>query len=139
MIIKKIFSFAASIIKLFILINFILNSNVFANNNKYYSNDKGILSIMYHRFNENKYPSTNITMDIFKKQIDLIQEEKISFINPNDFKLNFNIPKLKKEVLLTIDDGFTSFYQNAWPYLKEKEIPFILFISTICIFSSSDK
>ena len=83
---------------------------------------------MYHRFNENKYPSTNINMEIFKKQMDLIKEENISFINPNDFKLNFNKPKLKKEILLTIDDGFTSFYENAWPYLKEKKIPFILFI-----------
>tara|TARA_Y100000590_G_scaffold233455_1_gene262974 strand:- start:141 stop:1016 length:876 start_codon:yes stop_codon:yes gene_type:complete len=69
-------------------------------------------------------------MEIFKKQIDLIQEKKISFINPNDFKLNFNLPKETKKILLTIDDGFTSFYQNAWPYLKEKKIPFILFIST---------
>ena len=112
------------------MVNFILNSNVFANNNKYYSNDKGILSIMYHRFNEDKYPSTNIDMEIFKKQINLIQKEKINFINPNDFKLNFNIPKLKKEILLTVDDGFASFYQNAWPYLKEKKIPFILFVST---------
>jgi len=85
---------------------------------------------MYHRFNEDKYPSTNINMEIFKKQIDLIQEKKISFINPNDFKLNFNLPKETKKILLTIDDGFTSFYQNAWPYLKEKKIPFILFIST---------
>ena len=88
---------------------------------------------MYHRFNEEKYPSTNIDMEIFKKQINLIQEEKISFINPNDFKLSFNTPKLKKEILLTIDDGFTSFYQNAWPYLKNKKIPFILFISTEAI------
>ena len=47
-----------------------------------------------------------------------------------DFNLNFNKPKLKKKILLTIDDGFTSFYENAWPYLKEKKIPFILFIST---------
>ena len=85
---------------------------------------------MYHRFNENKYPSTNINMEIFKKQMDLIKEENISFINPNDFNLNFNKPKLKKKILLTIDDGFTSFYENAWPYLKEKKIPFILFIST---------
>jgi len=127
---KKILSFAASIIKLFILFNFILNSNVFANNNKYYSNDKGILSIMYHRFNEDKYPSTNINMEIFKKQIELIEKQKINFISPNDFKLNFNIQKTKKEILLTIDDAFTSFYQNAWPYLKEKKIPFILFVST---------
>ena len=61
MIIKKIFSLAASIIKLFII--FILlfsNSNSDENNIKKYSADKGILSIMYHRFNENKYPSTNI-------------------------------------------------------------------------------
>ena len=130
MIIKKILSFAASIIKLFILVNFILNSNVFANNNKYYSNDKGILSIMYHRFDEDKYPSTNINMEIFKKQIELIEKQKINFINPNNFKLNFNVPKLKKEILLTIDDAFISFYQNAWPYLKDKKIPFILFVST---------
>ena len=69
-------------------------------------------------------------MKIFKKQIELIEKEKINFINPNDFALNFNIPKSKKEILITIDDGFTSFYENAWPYLKEKKIPFILFVST---------
>ena len=32
--------------------------------------------------------------------------------------------------MLTIDDAFSSFYKNAWPYLKENKIPFILFIST---------
>ena len=130
MIIKKILSFAASIIKLFILVNFILNSNVFADNNKYYSNDKGILSIMYHRFNEDKYPSTNINIEIFKKQIELIKKEKISFISPEDFRLTFSEVKLKKKILLTIDEGFTSFYKNAWPYLKENKIPFVLFVST---------
>tara|TARA_B100000700_G_C14949548_1_gene810966 strand:- start:546 stop:1469 length:924 start_codon:yes stop_codon:yes gene_type:complete len=85
---------------------------------------------MYHRFNEDKYPSTNIDMEIFKKQINLIENRKISFVNPKNFEINFNKPKSKKEILLTIDDGFTSFYQNAWPYLKKKKIPFILFVST---------
>ena len=33
-------------------------------------------------------------------------------------------------MLLTIDDGFLSFYENAWPILKKKQIPFILFVST---------
>jgi len=32
--------------------------------------------------------------------------------------------------MLTIDDAFESFYLNAWPVLKEKKIPFILFVST---------
>ena len=69
-------------------------------------------------------------MEMFKKHIELIEQQKINFVNPNNFKLNFNTPKEKKEILLTIDDGFTSFYQNAWPYLKERKIPFILFVST---------
>ena len=58
----------------FIVIIFSLNSNVEANNSKFYSDDLGTLSLMYHRFNENKYPSTNIKMDIFKKQINIIQK-----------------------------------------------------------------
>ena len=31
--------------------------------------DYGILSIMYHRFEENKYPSTNIRLEAFKKPL----------------------------------------------------------------------
>ena len=32
--------------------------------------------------------------------------------------------------MLTIDDGLLSFYNNAWPILKKKKIPFLLFVST---------
>ena len=53
---------------------FVSNSNSEENNIKYYSNDNGILSIMYHRFNENKYPSTNIKMDIFIEHLKIIKE-----------------------------------------------------------------
>ena len=85
---------------------------------------------MYHRFDEDKYPSTNIQMDIFLKQIKLIKDLNYKFIHPDVFQRNFNIPKKNKKVLLTIDDGFQSFYDVAWPILKENKIPFILFIST---------
>ncbi len=85
---------------------------------------------MYHRFDEMKYPSTNISMDIFKKHIQLIKSFKLDFYHPKDFKIDFNKPKKEKKILLTIDDGFKSFYANAWPYLKEQKIPFILFVST---------
>tara|TARA_B100001540_G_scaffold246238_1_gene221522 strand:+ start:2054 stop:2971 length:918 start_codon:yes stop_codon:yes gene_type:complete len=85
---------------------------------------------MYHRFNENKYPSTNIQMDIFKTHIEIIQKNDFNLYNPGKLKEEFSIPKSKKKILLTIDDGFSSFYDNAWPYLKENKIPFILFVST---------
>ena len=129
--IKKIFSPAASTISLFIFIfYFAINSNAEDNNSKYYSKDEGIVSIMYHRFNENKYPSTNIKIDVFKKHLQIIEDSNFYFLNPNDFENEFKIPKKNKKILITIDDGFKSFYEQAWPILKKKKIPFILFIST---------
>ena len=85
---------------------------------------------MYHRFNENKDPSTNIKMDIFLKHIQLINDLNYKFIHPKDFKEKFDTPKKNKRILLTIDDGLKSFYDVAWPYLKKNKIPFILFVST---------
>ena len=85
---------------------------------------------MYHRFNESKYPSTNIQMDVFKNHIELIKNSGLLFMDPQDFIKNFDTPKDQKKILLTVDDGFKSFYDEAWPYLKENKIPFILFVST---------
>ena len=130
MILKIIFSFAASIIKYFLILFFISSPTFAKKNVKYYSDDHGVVSIMYHRFNENKYPSTNIKIDIFKKQLELIEENNIEYYDPAIFDKQFNYPKKNKKILITIDDAFSSFYENAWPILKKKEIPFILFVST---------
>ena len=131
MIIKKILSLAASIISLFIL-QFILlvNSISQENNIKSYSRDSGVLSLMYHRFNENKYPSTNIRMDMFDEQMKIIKNQGYEFYDPKNFLNEYNKVKKNKKILITIDDGFKSFYNEAWPYLKKNKIPFILFVST---------
>ncbi|MDC0340190.1 polysaccharide deacetylase family protein [Pelagibacteraceae bacterium] len=92
--------------------------------------DFGIITLMYHRFDENKYPSTNIKIEDFKKQLDLIEKQNIHFVNPKNFEYELVSNKIKRKILLTIDDAFLSFYDNAWPILKEKKIPFILFVST---------
>jgi len=129
--VKHIFLPAASIIKLFIVFFLLItNSKAEDNNIKQYSNDEGVLSIMYHRFDENKYPSTNIQMNIFLEQIQLIKDLNYDFIHPENFEKNFSIPKKQKKILITIDDAFQSFYEVAWPFLKENKIPFILFVST---------
>ncbi len=85
---------------------------------------------MYHRFNESKYPSTNIMMEIFQEHMNIIQNSEYNFLNPNDFETKFSTSKINKEILVTIDDAFESFYLEAWPFLKENKIPFILFVST---------
>ena len=106
------------------------NSNSEENNSKYFSNDSGTLSLMYHRFNENRYPSTNIQMSVFKKQMQIIETLNYKFYNPKFFVNEFDKIKTDKKILITIDDAFSSFYTEAWPYLKQNKIPFILFVST---------
>jgi len=85
---------------------------------------------MYHRFNESRYPSTNIEMNIFKKHMKIIKNSNYDFVNPNKFYEQFDKVRSNKKILITIDDAFESFYLEAWPYLKENKIPFILFVST---------
>ena len=92
--------------------------------------DYGLISIMYHRFDESKYPSTNIQLDVFKEQLQIIENLGIKFIHPNDFTKSLSENKKEQKILLTIDDGLLSFYKNAWPILDKKNIPFILFVNT---------
>jgi peptidoglycan/xylan/chitin deacetylase (PgdA/CDA1 family) len=91
---------------------------------------------MYHRFEENKYPSTNIKVADFVKQIDLIKKNDFTFIDAGNFESSLINLKDKKKILLTIDDAFKSFYEQAWPILKKNKIPFILFVNTREIGSS---
>ena len=91
----------ASIISALIFQILILtNSNSDENNIKYYSEDNGVLSIMYHRFNENKYPSTNIQMDIFDKQMQTIKNTGYEFYNPKFLIDEFHKPKKEKKILI---------------------------------------
>ena len=98
--------------------------------NSYNFDDFGLISIMYHRFDENKYPSTNIQIDVFNEQLKIIEKEKIRFIHPKNLEKSLSENKGERKILFTVDDGLISFYKNAWPILKKKKIPFILFVNT---------
>ena len=87
--------------------------------------DYGIISLMYHRFEENKYPSTNIRMSDFLQHLKIIEDNNIAFVNPKDFENELKNNKDNRKILLTVDDGFSSFYENAWPVLKKEKIQFI--------------
>ena len=118
------------IIRTIFIISLQVNQSKLFAEKKSIFDDFGLISIMYHRFDENKYPSTNIQMDVFKKQLDIINNEGIKFIHPKDFKKSLYENKKDRKVLFTVDDGLLSFYKNAWPILKERKIPFILFVNT---------
>ena len=124
LIIKKLF-----IISFIIIVTNLKQSKLFALEISDF-NDFGMISIMYHRFNESKYPSTNIQMNVFEEHLKIIEKEGLKFIHPKDFESQLSQNKSQRKILFTVDDGLLSFYENAWPVLKEKKIPFILFVNT---------
>ena len=96
-------------------------------------NDNGITVIMYHRFEENKYPSTNIKKEIFLNHINIIKKSKIELLNLKDLTKVLYNASAKKYLIISIDDAFESFFFNSWPILKKDKIPFTLFVSTEAI------
>ena len=55
---------------------------------------------MYHRFEENKYPSTNIKIKDFKKHLEIIEKEGINFINPKNFKNSLTSNKKERKIIM---------------------------------------
>ena len=116
---------------IFILILLILSiSKSFGTTLNNLNTKEGVITLMYHRFDENKYPSTNIRNEIFIEHLKAINNSGIEFITFKKFEEIIKTNIDKNYLLLTIDDAFESFYLNAWPILKNKKIPFILFVST---------
>ena len=102
-------------------------SKSFGINLNEFNPDKGVIALMYHRFNENKYPSTNIRNEIFLEHLDEINNSKFKLISFDKFNKIIKNKIEKNYLMLTIDDGFESFYLNAWPTLKKKRNSFYYF------------
>ena len=88
--------------------------------------------IMYHRFGESSYPTTNIQMERFKDHINELKGQKY-----NIMKLSKIVKELRAgrelpnyTVAISIDDAFMSVYTNAWPLLRDNSIPFTIFVAT---------
>jgi peptidoglycan/xylan/chitin deacetylase (PgdA/CDA1 family) len=94
-------------------------------------NEKEVVCFIYHRFGDSRYPTTNVSVKDF--------ELHLRYLLENDFQiLTFSqaIAYLKsdqtsrKTAVITIDDGYKSFFVNAFPLLKQYNIPATLFINT---------
>ncbi len=87
----------------------------------------------YHRLEKKvRRPDTEITPEAFETQMKELQDHKIRVIGMQDFlawkRGEKSIPA--HAAIITIDDGYKSGYEVAWPILKKYGYPFTLFIYT---------
>ena len=120
-----------------IIITLLLALFVFIN--ELLAKENSIAVFVYHRFGENNYPSTNTKIPQFKKHLDELIKNNYNVVSTETIidalQNNKNLPE--KTVAITIDDAFFSIYKKAWPILKEKKLPFTIFVSTGPVNSNS--
>ena len=89
-------------------------------------------AFIYHRFDETKYPSTNISSDIFRQQLEYLKQYNIPVIGLEDVarRLNEGVKLPDHAVALSVDDGYASFYEIALPIIEEYGFPVSLFVNT---------
>ncbi len=115
------------LIKLFLIIIFLgIPSFSFA------ENELGVSIFMYHRFGEDRYPTTSVTKEQFQSHIKYIIENNIDVISLDKIvsKLKNKEKFKEKNIAFSVDDAYLSFFEYAWPIFKKHEIPVTLFVST---------
>ena len=85
----------------------------------------------YHDFSEtDQETEMKIRTSKFRKQMEALRDLGLSVISMEDFEAwkrgEKDIPK--KSVVITIDDGWKSVYDDAFPVLKEMKYPFTIFL-----------
>ena len=83
--------------------------------------ENGVTVLIYHRFGENTYPTTNISLDRFREQLEYLKNNDYTVISLEMLLgyLTKNTSLPPRCVVLTMDDGYRSVYEKAWPLLQE--------------------
>ncbi len=87
--------------------------------------------LVYHRFDDPRYPSTNTSLKELRKEFLYLKEHHYRVVSLSTLvqALQTHRPIPDSWVVLTIDDGFKSFLK-ALPLFEEFGYPFTLFVST---------
>jgi len=84
--------------------------------------------LMYHRFGESKYPSTNTTTEQLEQHLTYLKDKNFNFIFAKDL-LNPEVLSTKT-ISITVDDAYLSFYEVGLPIFEKFNIPVTLFLNT---------
>ena len=94
--------------------------------------------LSYHHFALTGADRMTVTQAAFEEQMKFLKEKGYRVISLNQFIdfLEFKRPIPKKSVVITIDDGWRSTYEIAFPILKKYGYPATLFVYTDLIVGS---
>jgi len=94
--------------------------------------------LCYHKFSRTEADQVTVTGSVFEEQMRFLKEQGFRVITLDElfdfFDFNRQIPR--KSVVITIDDGWRSTYEIAYPILRKYGYPATLFVYTDMIVGS---
>ena len=88
--------------------------------------------LMYHRFGEDSFPSTNIRIEQFEAHIAELSSGPYNVLPVPEIvaaiREGRELPD--RTIGITVDDGYLSVYTDAFPRLQAAGFPFTVFVST---------
>ncbi len=87
---------------------------------------------VYHRFNDSRYSSTNIALEDFRAQLELLKQKQFTVLTLGQVVENLRTGTALPQrcAVITVDDAYRSFLTDGWPLLRQYGYPVTLFVST---------
>lgn len=103
------------------------------------ANERSAVVLMYHRFGEDRYPSTNIRLEQFDAHIEELVAGGYTVLPLSQIieRLKAREPLPPQTVAITVDDAYKSVFTEGWPRLKAAGLPMTLFVATDPVDSGS--
>ncbi len=89
---------------------------------------RGATVLIYHRVGGGSSDERDVTTTAFARHLDILQDRDVVSLDTALHRMDGGDDS--PGVVLTFDDGFADVYENAWPLLREREVPFTLYLAT---------
>lgn len=89
---------------------------------------RGVSILIYHRVGGGTSDERDLSRDAFERQMDLLADHRVVGLDGalDALESGDTAPR----VVLTFDDGFEDVHRTAWPLLRERGLPFTLYLTT---------
>lgn len=88
----------------------------------------GLTILIYHRVGGGTVDERDVPLQAFEWQLDLLAAHEVVSLDAalDALEVGDDGPR----IVLTFDDGFVDVYDRAWPLLRERSLPFTVYVAT---------
>ena len=89
---------------------------------------RGATLLIYHRVGGGTTNELDVSRDAFRNQVEILTRHDVVSLDAALDRLDSG--DQRPGFVLTFDDGFADVYHHAWPLLRERSMPFTVYLAT---------